>query len=297
MSVKYTPQQGQYLAFIHHYTQVNGRPPAQADIQRFFPVSPPTVHQKILDLEAKGLLARTPGEPRSLRVLLPPEKLPTLQPARGPAGTGRLSGCRRRGQRTVGEIPGKSHTLDQLRDPEVRAVLHTILERHPNLTDEAQALARSLLKNVSSGDVAVAVEDAVLKLTLEDLDRYPSSRYEYVESGEAAWGVLEMEVQPYLDDIARRAKAGQLDAALATCVGVVLGLYRVRDGKRGELLEYAPDFPGEMAGEAVIVLRKTLNTPKGRVHPRLTAATFPPALRDAAPEWAGDLERNWRRPR
>jgi SOS-response transcriptional repressor LexA len=155
MAAKYTLQQGQYLAFIHHYTQVNGRPPAQADIQRFFRVSPPTVHQKILDLEAKGLLARTPGEPRSLRVLLPPEGLPTLQPALGPAGTRRPSGSRRRDQRTAAETQGKSHALDQLRDPEARAVLHAILERHPDLAGEAQALSQSLLKDVSSDDVAV----------------------------------------------------------------------------------------------------------------------------------------------
>ncbi len=34
----FTPRQGQYLAFIHAYTLVNGRPPAQADIQRFFQI-------------------------------------------------------------------------------------------------------------------------------------------------------------------------------------------------------------------------------------------------------------------
>ena len=37
----FTPRQGQYLAFIHAYTLVNGRPPAQADIQRFFRLTPP----------------------------------------------------------------------------------------------------------------------------------------------------------------------------------------------------------------------------------------------------------------
>jgi hypothetical protein len=41
----FTPRQGQYLAFIHAYTLVLGRPPAEADIQKFFRVTPPTVHQ------------------------------------------------------------------------------------------------------------------------------------------------------------------------------------------------------------------------------------------------------------
>jgi hypothetical protein len=37
----FTSKQGQYLAFIHAYTLVLGRPPAEADLQRFFQVTPP----------------------------------------------------------------------------------------------------------------------------------------------------------------------------------------------------------------------------------------------------------------
>jgi hypothetical protein len=37
----FTPKQGQYLAFIYAYTRVLGRPPAEADLQRHFGVSPP----------------------------------------------------------------------------------------------------------------------------------------------------------------------------------------------------------------------------------------------------------------
>lgn len=76
---RFTERQGQYLAFIHAYTKVNGRPPAHADIQRFFSVTPPTVHQMLLSLERRGLLRRTAGEARSLKVLVPPQELPPLQ--------------------------------------------------------------------------------------------------------------------------------------------------------------------------------------------------------------------------
>jgi DNA-binding MarR family transcriptional regulator len=62
----FTPRQGQYLAFIHAYTLVNGRPPAHADIQRFFRLTPPTVHQMLLTLEKAGLISRQPGRPRSV---------------------------------------------------------------------------------------------------------------------------------------------------------------------------------------------------------------------------------------
>ncbi len=79
MAADYTPRQGQYLAFIYYYTKLNGRPPAEADMQRYFRVSPPTVHQMVLNLEERGLISRVPGEPRSIRVLLPRKELPGLE--------------------------------------------------------------------------------------------------------------------------------------------------------------------------------------------------------------------------
>jgi DNA-binding MarR family transcriptional regulator len=79
----FTPRQGQYLAFIHAYTLVNGRPPAQAEIQRFFQVPPPSVHQMLLTLERQGLISRRPGIARSIAVLVDRADLPELQPGYG----------------------------------------------------------------------------------------------------------------------------------------------------------------------------------------------------------------------
>jgi DNA-binding MarR family transcriptional regulator len=75
---RYTEKQGQYLAFIHYYTKINRYPPAEADMQRFFKVSPPSVHRMLLDLEKKNLIDRTPRQPRSIRILLLPHQLPEL---------------------------------------------------------------------------------------------------------------------------------------------------------------------------------------------------------------------------
>lgn len=74
-----TPKQGQYLAFIYNYTKINGRPPAHVDIQRYFRVTPPTVHQMILRLESAGFLRRVPGVARSLEIVLDPDAIPRLQ--------------------------------------------------------------------------------------------------------------------------------------------------------------------------------------------------------------------------
>ena len=76
---EYTKKQGQYLAFIHYYTKINGEPPAEADMQHHFGVTPPTVHQMVLTLERRGFITREPGKPRTIRVLLSPEELPELE--------------------------------------------------------------------------------------------------------------------------------------------------------------------------------------------------------------------------
>ena len=78
---RFTPRQGQYLAFIHAYTLVIGRPPAEADMQRFFQVSGPAVHQMVAALEKAGLINRQPGVPRSIRLLVARSVLPELQPS------------------------------------------------------------------------------------------------------------------------------------------------------------------------------------------------------------------------
>ena len=76
----FSDKQGQYLAFIHAYTLVMGRSPAEADMQRFFAVTPPSVHQMVLTLERQGFISRKPGAPTAIEILVDPEILPRLQP-------------------------------------------------------------------------------------------------------------------------------------------------------------------------------------------------------------------------
>jgi Mn-dependent DtxR family transcriptional regulator len=63
----------------YYYSKINGRPPAEAEMQRYFRVSPPSVHQMVVTLEANGYIERTPGQGRSLRLLLAREDLPDLE--------------------------------------------------------------------------------------------------------------------------------------------------------------------------------------------------------------------------
>lgn len=75
----FSHKQGQYLAFIYYYRKVNGQPPAEADMQRYFRVSPPSVHQMVIGLEANGFIKRISGQGRSIRLLLERKDLPDLE--------------------------------------------------------------------------------------------------------------------------------------------------------------------------------------------------------------------------
>jgi hypothetical protein len=78
-SPSFTTRQGPYLAFIYAYTLVLGRPPAEADIQRFFRVSPPAVHQMVVSLEkARADHSQAGCVACSIAVLVDRKALPEL---------------------------------------------------------------------------------------------------------------------------------------------------------------------------------------------------------------------------
>ena len=87
MAERFTERQGpylEYLAFIYNYTVMFGRPPAEADLQRFFGTTPPTIHQMFRKLADRKLINRIPGQARSIEVLVDPDDIPWLvRPKKG----------------------------------------------------------------------------------------------------------------------------------------------------------------------------------------------------------------------
>jgi repressor LexA len=75
----FTAKQGEYLAFIFYYTKIHGFAPAESDMQKYFKVSPTSVHQMVVTLEANGLIERVPGRARSIRLLISREELPNFE--------------------------------------------------------------------------------------------------------------------------------------------------------------------------------------------------------------------------
>ena len=68
-----------HLAFIYYYSKIHGMPPAEADFQRYFRVTPPVVHQMIKTLHTHGFIDREPAKARSIKLRLTRAQLPDLE--------------------------------------------------------------------------------------------------------------------------------------------------------------------------------------------------------------------------
>jgi hypothetical protein len=178
----------------------------------------------------------------------------------------------------------KGTVLDRLKAEEAQDALRRLLEAHPDLRIEAEEIARSLLREVDFEAVADEVEEAVGSFDIEDLNgRAGRHEWGYVEPTEAAWEILEEAVAPFVEDMNRQIELGLEPEALEICKGVVLGLYRAEHGKKGELAEWAPDFPAEAAGNAV---RTWLTGDLLGKTPRRKGLAFPPEFVERfVPEW------------
>ena len=75
----FTKKQGQYLAFIHMYMKINQQPPAEADMQRYFRVAPPSVHRMVIDLEKQELISREKGRARTIKIAINLKDVPMLE--------------------------------------------------------------------------------------------------------------------------------------------------------------------------------------------------------------------------
>ncbi len=184
----------------------------------------------------------------------------------------------------------KHNVLGRLSSAEAASVLHLLLQRHPELQPEAENAATDLLSEVSFLAVADDIESAVLGLDYDDLNsRAGRHSWGYVEPTEAAWELLEEAVEPFRDDMKRYLELGLEEQARELCQGILLGLYRVRGGEKNDVLNWAPDFPGEAAGHAFEVWSQT--TPAGKSGKRRLPRSF---VAEYIPEWEWAADRSER---
>src|SRR3546814_8807298 len=114
-----------------------------------------------------------------------------------------------------GSRSGSGNVLASLTLIERGVVLDALLVTHPELSNEAEALASGLLLSSSAEQVDFEVELAVTGIPLEDLAARHGrvSGRGYVHETDAAWSLVEAALAPFLADIGRRIALGLGDGA------------------------------------------------------------------------------------
>ncbi|QED30337.1 MarR family transcriptional regulator [Microvenator marinus] len=64
---------------MHTVPSIKKVAPAEADMQRYFGATAPTVHSMVVRLEDLGLITRKKGKGRTIEILVDPKDLPELE--------------------------------------------------------------------------------------------------------------------------------------------------------------------------------------------------------------------------
>lgn len=197
----------------------------------------------------------------------------------------------KRKRQVAGESAGR-RTLERLKPDEAAAVLRRLLEAHPNLLTEAEEMARSLLHQADSEEIAAEIEDEIRALDYEALNsRAGRHEWGYVEPSEAAEEILEETLEPFREDLKRHLELGLEAEALEICKGLVLGCYRLSEREGGDVLGWAPDFPAEAAGNALEVWYFGTDDPQRRGTRRRQRPPLAPEFLNLVPKWIPLIER------
>jgi hypothetical protein len=141
--------------------------------------------------------------------------------------------------------------LDRLTTTERGQLLSELLMAHPDLVDQAENHALTLLAVADADEIAKSIEWTLREADADQLALRAGRIYGrgYVHENEAASEILEELLQPDLDDLARRAALGLHDVASQIGLGLLRGLARCRTAvEDGTVLAYAgPDVTDDLA--------------------------------------------------
>lgn len=190
-----------------------------------------------------------------------------------------VAGVPRRNRETI---------LAHLRSHERGRVCDLLLKRHPELREEANAIAKDLLADVSVEDISQEVVYLVSSVGLDSLNVRSGKHYwGYVGPTEAAWELLWEAIEDIQNDMVRRNKAGLRAAAERICQGIILGLQKLDVENTDGVLGWAPDFPGEAAAHTLSMLLELYP----RNHRRAAGSRVLVGLEQQVGEWVGMLVR------
>lgn len=150
------------------------------------------------------------------------------------------------------EPPDIHQIIAQLTPADASAILHALASSDAALAGRIAEMALARFDQIDVEEIAAALYDELETLEVEEVwERAGRTRHGYVETGDAAYQMIEEVLAPYLADLARYQKLGLRDEANQMCAGLLLGFYRFERESTSEFKDWAPDAP---LGFAEVVL-------------------------------------------
>lgn len=138
--------------------------------------------------------------------------------------------------------------IDHLSPMDALSILRTLAQGNEQLAARIAEVATSRLSGVDPEDVAAVLYDELNALAVEEVwDRAGPSRHGYVDPGEAADGMIEEVIEPFLEELRKYQALGMSAEANGMCMGLLLGLYRFKRESTSEFKDWAGDAPSIFA--------------------------------------------------
>ncbi len=134
--------------------------------------------------------------------------------------------------------------IEQLTPADASAILQALAASDEKLAARIMEMALARIQQVDVEEVAAILYDALEALEVEEVwERAGRKRHGYVETGDAAYQMIEEVLTPFLADLARYQKLGLRDEANRMCEGLLLGFYLFQHESTSKFKDWAPDAP------------------------------------------------------
>ena len=139
--------------------------------------------------------------------------------------------------------------IEQLSPTDASAILHALATNDEALAARIADMALAHFDQIDVEEVSADLYDELDALEVEEVwERAGRKRQGYVETGEAAYQIIEAALTPFLKDLASYQKLGLRDEANRMCKGLLLGFYRFEHESTSRFKDWAPDAPISFAG-------------------------------------------------
>ena len=139
--------------------------------------------------------------------------------------------------------------IEQLSPTDASAILHALATSDEALAGRIAEMALAHFDQIDVEEVSADLYDQLDALEIEEVwERAGRKRHGYVETGEAAYQMIEAALTPFLEDLASYQKLGLRDEANLMCEGLLLGFFRFEHKSTSSFKDWAPDAPISFAG-------------------------------------------------